>query len=730
MAAGILLLCTLHIGCRSGSGPVDTGSRDGAPRDVVTSDAARVPLPPPASCPPAGSDGVVMHPVAEEPAGPPRDLAAIRAEGVIRILVWRRESTALPRAGLDQFDEVERAGALARKLGVQARFVRVPRKALLEEALRAGRGDLVATPLRVREAQPGLRFSTPVRHVQEVVVIPRAARKTPRTVDDLAGVRITVRQGTAAAQTASRIREEIGSAIEVEERSDLRDTDELLYGVGSGRFEATIALSHHVETYRVYRDDVRVAFAVDDEVPLAWLVPDRAAGLLDTVNGFVYQHALTTHRRSRYAGDLDEIRKRGVIRVAMLNNAVAYFIYRGQEVGFQFELAELLSRRLAIRLEVVVPDRPMDLTRLLVENRADVALITPNREDPNADAIAVTPPVDRAEQILVQPAGREPIDSLTGLMGATIHVRRSSQYFGTVRLLSWVVPGLEVVEVPEEQETEDLIDQVGRGRIPLTVANSALLAVERSYRDDIQGTMVLAQAPPLVFSARRDAPRLLARLERFVREDCRGPWFDALYAKYFSPQRRMTEVRSEALAVSGAISPYDDLARRYGRKYGIDWRLILAQMYQESRFDPAARSWAGARGLLQVMPRTGAELGVEDLWDPEQNIHAGVRYLAHLLRRFEPTLPMRQRVRFALAAYNAGIGHVRDARRLARDIGLDPDRWFGHVERAMKLLARPRYHRRARHGYVRGEEPMQYVSRIQTKYDAYTRLMPAEGRKE
>jgi membrane-bound lytic murein transglycosylase F len=133
-------------------------------------------------------------------------------------------------------------------------------------------------------------------------------------------------------------------------------------------------------------------------------------------------------------------------------------------------------------------------------------------------------------------------------------------------------------------------------------------------------------------------------------------------------------------------------------------------------------------GLLQVMPQTAAELGVGDPWDPESNIHAGVKYMAWLLLRFETTLPMRQRIRFALASYNAGLGHVRDARRLAKETGLNPDRWFGNVEKAIVLLEKQKFYKRARHGYCRGSEPAQYVSRIQTKYDAYSRLMPAEGK--
>ena len=133
----------------------------------------------------------------------------------------------------------------------------------------------------------------------------------------------------------------------------------------------------------------------------------------------------------------------------------------------------------------------------------------------------------------------------------------------------------------------------------------------------------------------------------------------------------------------------------------------------------------GARGLFQVMPRTAAEMGFEsNLEDPEISTHAGVKYLRRLIDRFDAQLPLRQRIRFALASYNAGHGHLSDARRLAREMGWNPDRWFKNVERAMVLLEEPRYHRKARYGYCRGSEPVRYVSEIQLRYDNYVKLFP------
>ncbi len=146
-------------------------------------------------------------------------------------------------------------------------------------------------------------------------------------------------------------------------------------------------------------------------------------------------------------------------------------------------------------------------------------------------------------------------------------------------------------------------------------------------------------------------------------------------------------------------------------------------MYQESRFDPKARSWAGAQGLLQVMPRMANQLGLTNLQDPAVGIHAGVKYLAWLRENFTGDIEQTEQTWFTLAAYNAGYGHVLDARRLAAELKLDPDRWFGNVEQAMLLLSKPKYYKRTRYGYVPGGQPVIYVREIKQRYAAYVRAV-------
>jgi len=658
----------------------------------------------------------------------PRDtVRAIRDSGELRVLLRGDDAESIPRQGSRAAADRKSARAFADELGVRLRFVIVPEEANPYRALLAGLGDLLLPETCLCRAPPAdARFSAPVRHVDEVVVVAKGAVAVPRSPGDLAGRTLHLKKFSRFRPAVDGLKLPADEPVTVALVPESDDTFDVLQRIGTGAFDATVVLRHEVDEYLSFADDVQIAFPLRADAPVAWAARAAAAELIEVVNGRIYGEAMTQHRSDRYAADLTEIKKRRVLRVGMLNNAASYFIYRGQEAGFQYELATLVAARLAVRLEVVIPERPRDMTRLLEDGRVDLIPVALSGAE-RTKTVAYTEPLSFAEHVLVQRAGAPPVTGLEQLAGKRVHVRASSTYLPRLQEVAIEVPELEIVLASEDLETEDLIAMVGRGEIPMTVSNSILLGVERTFRDDVRGTLVLSRSRPLVYGVRSSAVKLLARMNALIERDRGRPEFQALQDKYFNNPERMAEVRSEVASESGRISPYDELARKFGRRYNIDWRLVLAQMYQESRFDPKARSWAGAVGLMQVMPRTGEDLGFRNLDDPEANVHAGVKYLAWLVTQTEAELPMRQRVRFALAGYNAGMGHVKDARILARRLGLDANRWFGNVEEAILLLEKPAYHCRARRGYCRGSEPKAYVSRIQSKYDAYVSLMPAVG---
>jgi len=661
----------------------------------------------------------------EEKATPHADLSEIASsERALRVLVRRTEIAVLPREGSAPEQNQVLLELLASKLGLPIRWVVVPEGQRLLDALVEGRGDLIGA--RHVEGPPptGAAFSTALRLVDEVVVCRASDRSCPKSAARAA--KRTVALPLRDAARGARLKRWKTAVPKVPAVEAPRDVDplDLLQRVGSGDADLASAYGDEVETYLSYRKDVRIAFTARPRIPVSWTVRADSPALLEAANGLIYSRALSAHLGETYSADVAEILERQVLRVAMLNNGASYFLHRGQEAGFQYELAQVLARKLGVRLAVVVPERPQDMSRLLLENRVDLIPLSPGESGAAAPGIALSNPVLSADYVLVQPAGEAPVTSPAGLSGREVDVRASSAYRPVLEGFLRNAPGLKIVAAAESLETPDLIDLVGKRRIPATVANSLLLDVERRFRRDVQGTLVLARRQPLVYAARSSSARLLAFVNDVVSSGAGIAAIGALSEKHFGGARRGPS-RTPSPATASQLSPFDDLIRTSARRFGLDWRLVAAQMFHESRFDPDARSWVGAVGLLQVMPRTGAEMGFARLEEPAENIQAGTKYFAQLLERFESDLPVQQRVRFALAAYNAGLDHVHDARLLAKQNGWDPNRWFRNVEKAMLLLEKAKWYRTVRRGYCRGSEPVAYVSHIQTTYDAYARLVPA-----
>jgi membrane-bound lytic murein transglycosylase F len=232
--------------------------------------------------------------------------------------------------------------------------------------------------------------------------------------------------------------------------------------------------------------------------------------------------------------------------------------------------------------------------------------------------------------------------------------------------------------------------------------------------------LLLDQVELLVWSTRSDAPALSKAIDAWVKKQRDGEWMMALVDKYFPKQAPPVEEAPKGPSFAAkTLSTYDAIAQKYSTQYGLDWRFITAQMWQESRFNPKAKSWVGALGLMQVMPKTGEEIGILPLDDPDKGLHAGVKYMKKMMGRVAKEISPNERLNFALAAYNAGFGHVIDARKLTTDLGLDPNVWFGNAEEGLKLLEKKEYAAKARYGYCRAKETVGYVKNIRAQAKKY-----------
>ncbi len=433
--------------------------------------------------------------------------------------------------------------------------------------------------------------------------------------------------------------------------------------------------------------------------------------------------------------DLDAILAAGTIRMLTRYNATSYFVHRGGEAGFDYELFQRFARPQGLAVEVVVPEPGEDLVSLLNSGAGDVicAGLTLTAElDQYVDA---TRPVSFVQKVVVRPPGSSPATSLQDLAGLTLTVTAHDPYLGELLRLReqedldlTVQPGLPLVEV------EELIARVSRADLAATVADDAVVEAVRSYLD---GEVVVG--PPvgdrqaMVWLVRRNSPQLRAALNAYLRDNFRllpggterrSRDYGIIYDRYFRNPRSIRRFQQEEDRpdLSGRISRYDELIREQSERHGLDWRLVAALIYQESRFYARAVSKAGARGLMQVMPHVAGPQ-TDSLFVPEANLRAGLRLLQSTWDGFA-YLDSLERLRFSLAVYHAGIGHVTDARRLAMDVNRDPNSWQSGLSETLPRLAQRRWYDQTRHGYYRGDETVRYVEEILSRYRMYMRLVP------
>ena len=500
--------------------------------------------------------------------------------------------------------------------------------------------------------------------------------------------------------------------------------EQILDRLAAGEIDATILDSNLVEIYQGYRNDIKVAANFSRQRDIGWGIRKDAPRLVSEINKYLQLEHMVGDDKALFKGDLKQIKKRRVLRVLLRNNAASYFLFRGELVGFEFELVREFARYHSLRLEVVVPPSHRELFSWLLEGKADMAMAFLEPSDSQRQlGIEYSIPYHYTRQHIVVHKD-DPASQISDLDRRTIVVRRNSSYWDSLSNLQRQGANFSLRAIEDNIETERLIQQVASGRYQATMADEHILDIELARSVEVKSVFAVAEEIPHSIAVRARNTELRAALDSFIKRTYKSEFYNVLYQKYFKSRGSVAKLaRGRVIdSVKGQISPYDDLVRKYAEEYGFDWRLIAAQMFQESRFNPKARSLSGARGLMQLMPRTARSLGIKNIDKPGNSIQAGIKYMDWLRDRFPEDLPLSERLWFSLAAYNAGAGHVHDARRLAKIIGRDPDRWFSHTETAMLLLSEKKYASKARYGFVNGKEPVNYVRDIKQRFEAYVEL--------
>jgi membrane-bound lytic murein transglycosylase F len=435
--------------------------------------------------------------------------------------------------------------------------------------------------------------------------------------------------------------------------------------------------------------------------------------------------------------DLDIIKQKGKIVVLTDFNSTNYFIYRGQPMGYQYELLQNLADYLDVEVEVVVSnDLENSFKRL--EN-GDVDLIAANLTvtKRRKKFLDFTEPHSQTRQVLVQrkPDNWRAIDKKTlesalireqlDLAGKTVYVQKNSAHAYRLHNLSNEIgDDINIIEV--DQEAEQLISLVASGDIDYTISDENVAQVNQYYYQNIDIETPVSFYQNMAWAVRKNSGKLLTEINDWMSHFKNTGEYKNIYAKYFKNQRSAQIVESDYYALtSGRISAYDDIIKTYSEEIGWDWRLVASLIYQESRFKPDVKSWTGAFGLMQLMPSTARRFGINSNSSQELQIRAGIRFLEWLDKRFEDVDNPQEKIKFTIASYNVGLGHILDARNLAQKNGSNPNVWENSVDRYLLSKSDPLYYNDpvVKYGYCRGTETYRYVKDIMERYEHYKNLV-------
>ncbi len=443
------------------------------------------------------------------------------------------------------------------------------------------------------------------------------------------------------------------------------------------------------------------------------------------------------------SGVLDSIIARGKLVALTDNSATSYFIYKGQPMGYEFELLHLFADYLNVDLEVKVIQNIDFILDSLHAGAGDLAAANLTITRDRKRKVEFSLPHIRTRQVLVQrlpenkrTLTRDQIEEslvrdLLDLSGKTVYVPWNTSFHERLRnLQNELGDSIQIARLPGNIHTDSVMALISRGKIDYSVADENVARFYRAFYPDVDIKTPVSFSQKIAWALPKGSDALRDTLNFWMNEKESKSNYAYIYNKYFKWAKTSgNRVKSDFnLSKGGRISPYDEVIKKYADKMNWPWLLLASVIYEESNFDPEAVSWTGATGLMQVLPNTASKYGVDTiaLSQPEPNILAGTSYLEWLYGFWMKELnnDSIEAIPFTLASYNVGLGHVKDARRLAEKYEKDPYKWESNVAEMILRKSKPEYYQDevVKHGYCRGSEPYKYVKEISARYEQYKNL--------
>ncbi|TDY01012.1 membrane-bound lytic murein transglycosylase F [Thiohalophilus thiocyanatoxydans] len=423
---------------------------------------------------------------------------------------------------------------------------------------------------------------------------------------------------------------------------------------------------------------------------------------------------------------ITRIQEEGKLVVVTRNAPTTYYVGRDGDTGFEYELISAFAEELGVELELVMSDNPGNILGLVAEGEADIAAAGLTRTKQRQDRVLFSDSYqDVTQQVVCHRRGARP-SGPEDLVGLSIEVPAETSYVEQLNRLQEETPEL-AWEVHPEHNTEFLLEKVWKRKLDCTVGDSNIVAVNQRYMPELSVRFELSDPQPLAWAMPANADGLQDAVNDWLDQYEEEGQLQALINQYYGFIEVFDYVDTRAFRrkVERVLPQYQKLFQEAGKQYGIDWTLLAAQAYQESHWNRHARSPTGVRGIMMLTQITAKEVGIQSRLDPKQSIMGGAKYLANLRGRLPEAITEPDRTWIALAAYNVGMGHIYDARKLARNQGKNPNLWHDFRD-VLPLLSQKKYYEDLRYGYARGSEPVRYVRRIRNYHDMLLQALKVE----
>lgn len=424
---------------------------------------------------------------------------------------------------------------------------------------------------------------------------------------------------------------------------------------------------------------------------------------------------------------VEKILAKGVLDISTFYSTTDYYIYKGITRGFHYDLAKDFAEFLGVKLRIKEVNNDLDTAiNRLNQGKYDLIAVSMTVTPERKEKINFAHPLFETGEVLVQQKKHKAIFQLRDLDGKTVFIKKDSPYR---KLLKQIEDSLHIrIQISEisHYATEDVLHLIETGEIEYTVTDENIAQALASSMKNLDYSVKLNTGINVSWATPSEATDLIQEINTWQKKVRKNGKLRILYERYFKNYNSVPHHKSKyAMLKKGDISPFDPELKKGSRFLGWDWRLLAALVYNESKFDPEAESQVGAYGLMQVIPETANMFNVFDYFTPDSNIYTGIRYLKYLDDIFNkyPIAP-EEKIKFTLASYNVGAGHVMDAMRLARKYKKDPYKWDKNVDFFLRNKSHPEYYRDtlSRNGYCNGEQAYQYVHRILETYDNYRHI--------